>query len=112
VLRHGDLPVYLITLAGVVGLDLLTGVLLGIAAAALIMLRRLLWSGIHAERDGDEWRVVVEGALSALYIPPLSAVLAGIPRDSRVTLELLVSTTPRSTWCRAGSRRMSRWAAG
>jgi carbonic anhydrase len=90
VLRHGDLPIYLLTLAGVVGIDLLTGVLIGIAAAALIMLRRLLWSGIHAERDGDEWRVVVEGALSALSIPRLSAVLGGIPQGSRVTLELVV----------------------
>jgi len=90
VLRHGDLPVYLITLIGVVAIDLLTGVLIGIAAAALLMLRRLLWSGIHAEQDGDEWRVVVEGALSALSIPRLSTVLGGIPRGSRVTLELLV----------------------
>ncbi|NKQ56543.1 bifunctional SulP family inorganic anion transporter/carbonic anhydrase [Amycolatopsis sp. K13G38] len=90
VLRHGDLPVYLITLIGVVAIDLLSGVLIGIAAAALLMLRRLLWSGIHAERDGDEWRVVVEGALSALSIPRLSTVLGGIPQRTRVTLELVV----------------------
>lgn len=90
VLRHGDLPVYLVTVAGVVGLDLLRGVLIGIGLAALLMLRRLLWSGIHAERDGDDWRVVVEGALSALSIPRLSAVLSGIPRGARVTLELVV----------------------
>ena len=90
VLRHGDLPIYLITLAGVVVLDLLTGVLIGIAAAALLMLRRLLWSGIHAERVGDEWRVVVEGALSAPSIPRLSTVLGGVPQRTRVTLELVV----------------------
>ncbi|MFD2418655.1 SulP family inorganic anion transporter [Amycolatopsis pigmentata] len=90
VLRHGDLPVYLLTLAGVVTIDLLTGVLIGIAAAALLMLRRVLWTGIHAERDGDGWRVVVEGALSALSIPRLSAVLSGIPRGTQVTLELVV----------------------
>ncbi|TVT30320.1 carbonic anhydrase [Amycolatopsis rhizosphaerae] len=90
VLRHGDLPVYLITLGGVVAFDLLTGVLVGLGTAAVIMLRRLLWAGIHAERDGEEWRVVVEGALSALSIPRLSAVLGGIPRGTRVTLELVV----------------------
>jgi carbonic anhydrase len=90
VLRHGDLPVYLATLAGVVAIDLLAGVLIGIGTAALLMLRRLLWSGIHAERDGEDWRVVVEGALSALSIPRLSAVLSGIPRGTRVTLELVV----------------------
>ncbi|GAA5159657.1 MULTISPECIES: SulP family inorganic anion transporter [Amycolatopsis] len=90
VLRHGDLPVYLVTVLGVVTIDLLTGVLIGIGVAALLMLRRLLWSGIHAERDEDGWHVVVEGALSALSIPRLSAVLNGIPRGSRVTLELVV----------------------
>jgi carbonic anhydrase len=90
VLRHGDLPVYLVTLTGVVVLDLLTGVLLGIGLAALLMLRRLLWSGIHTEREDDGWRVVVEGALSALSIPRLSAVLGAIPRGTRVTLELIV----------------------
>ncbi|HKS49005.1 MAG TPA: bifunctional SulP family inorganic anion transporter/carbonic anhydrase [Amycolatopsis sp.] len=90
VLRHGDLPIYLITLGGVVFIDLLTGVLIGIGAAALLMLRRLLWSGIHVERDGDGWRVVVEGALSALSIPRLSAMLHGIPQGARVTLELVV----------------------
>ncbi|MDQ0379891.1 bifunctional SulP family inorganic anion transporter/carbonic anhydrase [Amycolatopsis thermophila] len=88
--RHGDLPVYLVTLAGVVAIDLLTGVLIGVAVAALVMLRRLLWSGIHAERDGDRWRVVVEGALSALSIPRLTTVLGGIPRGTTVTLELVV----------------------
>lgn len=90
VLRHGDLPVYLLTVAGVVGIDLLAGVLIGIVAAVLLMLRRLLWSGMHVERDGDGWRVVVEGALSALSIPRLSAVLNEIPRGAPVTLELVV----------------------
>src|ERR1700754_561736 len=60
VLRHGDLALYLVTLAGVVVFDLLTGVLAGIVLAVALMLRRTVWSGVHAERDGDEWRVVVE----------------------------------------------------
>ncbi|WP_370942355.1 SulP family inorganic anion transporter [Amycolatopsis sp. cg5] len=88
--RHGDLPVYLITLTGVLCLDLLSGVVIGIAVAAVSMLRRLLWSGIHAERDGDGWRVVVEGALAALSIPRLSLVLGGLPQGDTVTLELVV----------------------
>lgn len=90
VLRHGDLPVYLVTLAGVVVLDLMNGVLLGIGVAALLTLRRLLWAGIRAEQDGTGWRIVVEGALAALSIPRLSTVLAEIPRGAAVTLELVV----------------------
>lgn len=88
--RHGDLLVYLVTLAGVVFVNLMYGVLLGIGVAALLTLRRLLWSGIRAERDGDGRRIVVEGALTALSIPRLSVVLATIPPGSRVTLELVV----------------------
>ena len=88
--RHGDLLVYLVTLAGVVLINLMYGVLLGMGVAALLTLRRLLWSGIRAERDGDEWRIVVEGALSALSIPRLSVVLGTIPSGGRVTLELVV----------------------
>ncbi|GAB1513619.1 SulP family inorganic anion transporter [Actinophytocola sp. KF-1] len=88
--KHGDLLVYVVTLGGVVLINLMYGVLLGIGVAAVLTLRRLLWSGIRAERDGDGWRIVVEGALSALSIPRLSSVLGTIPVGGRVTLELVV----------------------
>ncbi|HEX6361271.1 SulP family inorganic anion transporter [Actinophytocola sp.] len=88
--RHGDLLVYLVTLLGVLGLDLMSGVLLGVGVAALLTLRRLLWAGIRVERDGEGWRILVEGALAALSIPRLVAVLGTIPRGATVTLELAV----------------------
>lgn len=88
--RHGDLLVYVATLGGVVFLDLMSGLLLGLGVAALLTLRRLLWAGIRAERDGDGWRIVVEGALAAVSIPRLSAVLGTIPPGATVTLELVV----------------------
>jgi carbonic anhydrase len=88
--KHGDLAVYLVTLLGVVLLDLLTGVLLGIALSLAMMLQRTIWSGIHAERDGENWRVVVEGALTFLSVPRLSKVLATIPDTATVTLEMVV----------------------
>jgi carbonic anhydrase len=88
--QHGDLLVYLATLLGVVAIDLMYGVLIGMGVAAVLTLRRLLWAGIRAERDGDGWRIVVEGALAALSIPRLSSVLGTIPAGSTVTLELVV----------------------
>jgi carbonic anhydrase len=88
--RHGDLLVYLATLLGVIAIDLMYGVLLGMGVAAVLTLRRLLWSGIRAEPDGDGRRIVVEGALAALSIPRLSSVLGAIPAGSTVTLELVV----------------------
>ncbi|OLF14887.1 bifunctional SulP family inorganic anion transporter/carbonic anhydrase [Actinophytocola xanthii] len=108
--RHGDLPVYLVTVLGVLGVDLLGGVLLGIAMAGVLTLRRLLWTGIHAAQDGEQWRIVIEGALAALSIPRLSAVLAAVPPGAHVRLELVVDYLDHaafdtlSDWQRAHER--------
>lgn len=107
VLKHGDLGLYLVTLAGVVVFDLLTGVLLGIALSVLLMLRRTVWSGIHAERDGDEWRVVVEGVLTFLSVPRLSRVLATVPDGAKVTLELVVDYLDHAAF-----ESLSNWQQG
>ncbi|WP_410588401.1 bifunctional SulP family inorganic anion transporter/carbonic anhydrase [Amycolatopsis sp. lyj-23] len=88
--RHGDLPVYAVTLAGAVAVNLLTGVAAGILLALALMLRRMIFSGIHVERDGDRHRVVIEGALTFLSVPRLTRVLADVPPHADVTLELLV----------------------
>src|SRR3954469_13934340 len=90
VLAHGDLPVYLLTLGGVVVFDLLTGVLAGIGLSLVLMLKRTLWSGIHVEAEGDSRRVVVEGVLTFLSVPRLSKVLGAIPAGVPVRLELVV----------------------
>ncbi|WP_329050072.1 SulP family inorganic anion transporter [Amycolatopsis sp. NBC_01488] len=88
--RHGDLPVCVVTLAGAVAVNLLTGVAAGILLALAMMLRRMIFSGIHVERDGDRHRVVIEGALTFLSVPRLTRVLAEVPPHAEVTLELLV----------------------
>jgi carbonic anhydrase len=88
--RHGDLPVYAVTLAGAVAVNLLTGVAAGILLALALMLRRMIFSGIHVEVDGDRHRVVIEGALTFLSVPRLTRVLAEVPPAAEVTLELLV----------------------
>jgi carbonic anhydrase len=91
--RHGDLPVYAVTLAGAVAVNLLTGVAAGILLALGLMLRRMIFSGIRAERegrDGARFRVVIEGALTFLSVPRLTRVLAEVPPHAEVTLELHV----------------------
>ncbi|WP_410620061.1 bifunctional SulP family inorganic anion transporter/carbonic anhydrase [Amycolatopsis sp. cmx-8-4] len=88
--RHGDLPVYVVTLAGAVAVNLLTGVAAGILLALALMLRRMIFSGIHVEIHGDSHRVVIEGALTFLSVPRLTRVLAEVPAHAEVTLELLV----------------------
>jgi carbonic anhydrase len=95
--RQGELVIYLITLTGVVFLNLLEGVLIGLGLSLLMLLRRVVWSGVHAEkvRSGSDdepagWRVVVEGTLSFLSIPRLSRVLSQVPSGSHVVVEMVV----------------------
>lgn len=90
VVRHGDLPVYLTTVTGVVVFDLLIGVLLGIGLSLLLMLRRTVWLGIRLEGDAGHRRLVVEGVLTFLSVPRLTRMLASIPPREIVTLELVV----------------------
>jgi carbonic anhydrase len=87
---HGDLPLYSVTLLGVVVLDLLTGVLLGVVASLVFVLRRTIWSGVHVLEHAEHPRIVVEGVLTFLSVPRLSAVLANIPAERTVRLELVV----------------------
>ncbi len=95
--RQGELAVYLVTTAGVVFLNLLTGVLIGLGLSLLLVLRRVVWSGVHAQQVRPElegkpasWQVVVEGTLSFLSIPRLSLVLARVPPGSHVVVEMVV----------------------
>ena len=95
--RQGELVIYLVTTAGVVFLNLLEGVLIGLGLSLLLVLRRVVWSVVHAQpvrpaSDGGPacWRVVVEGTLSFLSVPRLSRVLAHVPAGSYVVVELAV----------------------
>jgi carbonic anhydrase len=95
--RHGELPVYVVTILGVVLVDLLTGVLVGLGLALLMVLRRVVWASIEVQEpsrgaDGSgsgAWHVVVEGALCFLSIPRLSRRLARIPADADVVVDLV-----------------------
>lgn len=95
--RHGELMVYLVTVTGVVMLNLLEGVLIGLAVALLSTLRRTVWARVRVERgEGADAEgrptcsVVVEGTLSFLSVPRLSRVLSQVPQGSAVHLELVV----------------------
>ncbi len=87
---HGDLSLYFATLLGVVVIDLLTGVLVGVTLSLALMLRRTMWSGIHVLDQGEQRRIVIEGVLTFLSVPRLSAVLGAIPPERTVRLELVV----------------------
>jgi len=89
--RTGDIAVYLVTILGVVFLNLLEGVLLGFALAILMTVWRVARAKIQAEQGADDkWRVTVEGSCTFLSVPRLHEILASIPPGTRVTLEMSV----------------------
>ncbi|MFC5142557.1 SulP family inorganic anion transporter [Actinomycetospora rhizophila] len=89
--RHGELPVYAVTILGVVFTDLLTGVIAGLVLALLLVLRRVVWASIDVQApvtDGP-WHVVVEGALCFPSIPRLARRLGQVPAGAPVVIDLV-----------------------
>lgn len=90
-LRTGDLLVYAVTLLCVVFLNLLEGVIIGLALAALCVLWRVLRARINAHApvgDGQPWRVTIEGSCSFFALPRLNRVLHTVPEASDAVVEL------------------------
>ncbi|GAA4806115.1 SulP family inorganic anion transporter [Actinomycetospora chlora] len=89
--RHGELPVYVVTILGVVLTDLLTGVVAGLVLALLLVLRRVVWASIEVQEPAGDgpWHVVVEGALCFPSIPRLARRLGQVPAGAPVVVDLV-----------------------
>lgn len=84
--RRGELSVYVVTLGGVVAINLLAGILLGFALALLKLVWRLARVRVRVLQEADLYRVDVTGALTFLGVPRLLGVLEALPPKSRVKL--------------------------
>ncbi|MCW2914379.1 MAG: Carbonate dehydratase [Actinomycetia bacterium] len=89
--HHREAPVYAVTLLGVVILGLGEGVLIGVAVAAGLALRKLTRLSLFTECSDGRWHVVVEGALTFLGVPRLTAALHQVPPGAPVDLDLDVN---------------------
>jgi len=85
---HREMPIYFVTMTGVVVIGLAEGVALGLGLAALLALRRLAWISVVVRQAGDRWRLVVTGSLTFLGVPRLTESLAAIPPGTAVELDL------------------------
>ncbi|MEV4460097.1 SulP family inorganic anion transporter [Microbispora sp. NPDC049633] len=86
---HREIPIYFVTMAGVVLIGLAEGVAIGLGLAALLALRRLAWVSVDVRQAGERrWRIVVTGSLTFLGVPRLTEALRGIPSGSAVELDL------------------------
>ncbi|GAA2604045.1 carbonic anhydrase [Paractinoplanes durhamensis] len=82
--RHRELPTYLVTAAGVVATDLLTGVAAGLACAVLLMLWRLARCEIRTEGA----TVTISGSLAFVGSGRVARSLNALPPGQDVTVEL------------------------
>ena len=111
--RQGELMIYVSTVVGVVLLNLLEGVLIGLALSVLLMLRRVVRAAVRAKAAGPrQWRVVVEGTLSFLSLPRLSRVLASVPTGTSVTIELVVDFLDHAAYDHLASWQAQHEAGG
>lgn len=86
---RSELVIGLITLAGVVGLDLFSGILMGIGASILRLLFVFTRFGARVETDDSESQIVhLEGFATFLRLPELAATLDAIPAGSKVRVHL------------------------
>lgn len=86
---HGEIPIYVVTMAGVVLVGLAEGVLLGFGLAMLSALRRLTWITVRAKPESDgRWHVLIGGSLTFLGVPRLTSELRAVPAGAAVELDL------------------------
>ena len=93
-LNHREWPVYFTTLIGVVSLNLLEGVGVGVVLAVVMLLRRLTRINVQVEQRLDNakirWHARIEGSLTFLSVPALTARLSEIPAGVDVDVDLMV----------------------
>lgn len=89
--RTGDLLVYVVTILSVVFLNLLEGVIIGLALAFGLLLWRVVRVQVSAVAlDGPRWLVSIDGSCTFLALPKLSGELAKVPAGADVTVEMTV----------------------
>jgi carbonic anhydrase len=90
--RNGELAVYLVTIVGVVFVNLLQGVILGLAVSVLMVLWRVAHAKVTAEPVGeDHWQVGIEGPCTFLSLPRLHQAMDSVTPGSTVDLRMSVS---------------------
>lgn len=93
VVQHKELPAFVVTLVGVVCINLLAGLALGIGVSVAGLFVHLARARVHVKTSPSDHRVflTVEGVATFLIAPRLVNVLRGIRRGSEVHLRLPVA---------------------
>lgn len=106
VLHHREMPIYLTTFLGVIFINLLAGIGLGIGVAVVRLLIRLARVKIVAEQRAARWHLSIQGVLTFLGVPRLTEKLASIPQGAIVDVDLDVDFVDH-----AGIEALHAWRA-
>ncbi|MFP2927938.1 SulP family inorganic anion transporter [Pyxidicoccus sp. 3LG] len=104
--RRGELSVYVVTVAGVVGINLLAGIGLGLLVAMLRLLWQLGSVQVDVRQKGEAYQVSVSGALTFVGVPKLTTALAAVPTGSKVVVDLSLESLDHS-----GHEALENWCA-
>ncbi len=82
----GEVAVYIVTLTGIVVIDLLSGIVVGLGLAVVRLLYRFTHLAIRVEKDAERNRtnLYLEGAATFLRLPKLAQALQTIPPDTEL----------------------------
>ncbi len=88
--RHGELPVYLTTVVGVVAVNLLAGIALGIVAAVLKLFWQLTRAKVNTRQapSGNGIEVSIKGAVTFLLVPKLTETFTALPPGKHVQVNI------------------------
>jgi len=95
---HNEAPIYFATVLGVVGLNLLAGVGLGLGLSIFFLLRRLSFTNVAMEQIDGKWHVKINGTLTFASVPKLNAMLSKIPAGHPVDIDLAVDFIDHSAF--------------
>lgn len=85
-ITYREWPVYLVTLLGVVFINLLWGIGIGFGLALILAARRLGQARVEMRSEGDTTFVEFRGQLSFLAVPSLMSSLRSIPAGQHVRI--------------------------
>ncbi|AYF76690.1 carbonic anhydrase [Nocardia yunnanensis] len=90
--RTGDLLVYVVTVLGVVFLNLLEGVIIGLLLAFALLLWRVVRVSITAGpvAGTERWLISIDGTCTFLALPRLTSELRKVPEGADALVELSV----------------------
>jgi carbonic anhydrase len=102
--KHKEGFVYFATLAGVVGINLLAGIGIGIGVALFQLIRKLTKLQVEVKPTADAHEVIIKGALTFVGVPKISKALAELPAGSHVRVDLQLKMMDH-----AGYEALSAW---